>query len=378
MIEPIELGVSDFVSLLNQTLAMAYPEVIIKGELANFRVSKNQWVYFDLKDDISSVKFFGTVYNLPGPLEEGMLLRVKGQPRLHAKYGFSINVMLIQPTGEGSIKKAAQLLQAKLTAEGLFDESRKRLLPYPPSRIGLITSKQSAAYSDFIKIINARWRGVRIQLVDVKVQGESAPLQITEAIQRINSEAEPPEVVVIIRGGGSAEDLAAFNTEQVTRAIAVSRVPTLVAIGHEIDWSLAELAADRRASTPSNAAELLVPDWQRVKAELTAKSLQLNRFVNNQITSKRLNIAHHLEILDQALNHIIRQAVAKLTSQQQILSAINPDSILKRGYAIVRQNKRPVRSISSINSNNAVNVQLIDGEFQASVIDIHLSGGKVQ
>src|SRR5665213_485264 len=144
-----------------------------------------------------------------------MLLKVRGQPRLHQLYGFSVNVMSIRPAGEGTIKRAAQLLQAKLAAEGLFEESRKRALPYPPARIGLVTSKQSAAYADFIKVLNARWRGVNIELIDVQVQGEVAPAQIAAAIEQFNAQAEPPETLVIIRGGGSAEDLAAFSTEQV-------------------------------------------------------------------------------------------------------------------------------------------------------------------
>src|SRR5690554_6110271 len=149
MASDIVFSVSDFVGVLNQTLEHAYPNVVIVGELANFKVSKNRWVYFDLKDEYASVRFFGTVYNLPGPLEDGMMLQVRGNPRLHPLYGFSVSVQTIQPVGEGSLKKAAALLQAKLTAEGLFEESRKRPLPYPPARIGLITSGESAAYADF-------------------------------------------------------------------------------------------------------------------------------------------------------------------------------------------------------------------------------------
>jgi len=144
----IELGVSDFVALLNQTLEYAYPGVVITGELANFRVSKNKWVYFDLKDEQASVKFFGSVYNLPGPLEDGMLLKVRGQPRLHPLYGFSVTISSIRPAGEGTIKRAAALLQAKLAAEGLFDEARKRPLPYPPARIGLLRSTRERRFGE--------------------------------------------------------------------------------------------------------------------------------------------------------------------------------------------------------------------------------------
>src|SRR5512146_831098 len=200
----LELGVSQFVALLNQTLEYAYPNVVVTGELANFRVSRNKWVYFDLKDELASVKFVGSVYNLPGPLEDGMLLKVRGQPRLHPLYGFSVNVMSIQPAGEGTIKRAAALLKAKLAAEGLFDESRKRSLPYPPAGIGLIASEQSAAYADFMKILNACWRGINVRVIDVQVQCEAAPEQIAAAFEQFNAEAELPEAIVRIRGGGSA------------------------------------------------------------------------------------------------------------------------------------------------------------------------------
>ena len=203
----VVFSVSDFVALVNQTFEYAFNSVVIRGELANFKVSKNRWVYFDLKDDESSVRFFGTVYMLPGPLEDGMMLEVQGNPRLHSQFGFSVNVQTMRPVGEGSIKKAASLLQAKLETEGLFDAERKRVLPYPPERIGLITSRESAAYADFMKILNARWRGLNLDFVDTNVQGEQAAEQIVAAIQRLNQLAEPPEVLILIRGGGSADDL---------------------------------------------------------------------------------------------------------------------------------------------------------------------------
>ena len=158
MSELLILGVSDFVTYVNQTLETAYPYVTIEGELANFRVSRNRWVYFDLKDAEASVRFFGTVYALPGPLEDGMVLRVSGNPRLHSQFGFSVNVQTITPVGEGSLRRAADLLAAKLQAEGLFALERKRVLPYPPRRIALLTADKSAAYVDFLKILNARWR----------------------------------------------------------------------------------------------------------------------------------------------------------------------------------------------------------------------------
>jgi exodeoxyribonuclease VII large subunit len=363
----LEMTVSEFVALLNQTLEYAYPNVVITGELANLRVSKNRWVYFDLKDELATVKFFGTVYQLPGPLEDGMLLKVRGQPRLHQLYGFSVNVMSIQPAGEGTIKRAAELLRVKLMAEGLFEESRKRSLPYPPARIGLVASKQSAAYADFIKILDARWQGVTIEHIDVQVQGEVAPAQIVGAIEQFNARAEPPEVLVVIRGGGSAEDLAAFSTEQVTRAVAGSRVPTLVAIGHEIDLSLAELAADRRASTPSNAAELLVPDRAQARLALRTSVEQLQ-----QAGRRQFQLAHsHLQLqaaeLEQRVRQILNQAATAVKNQSQLLDALNPQAILRRGYAIVRQGGQPVRGVRTLSTGGIVDVQVSDGGFTATV-----------
>jgi exodeoxyribonuclease VII large subunit len=370
----LELGVSQFVALLNQSLEYAYPDVIITGELANLRVSRNRWVYFDLKDDTASVKFFGSVYQLPGPLEDGMLLKVRGAPRLHPLYGFSVNVASIRPAGEGTIKRAAQLLQAKLTAEGLFDETRKRGLPYPPRRLGLITSKQSAAYADFIKILNARWNGLDVELIDVQVQGEAAPAQLTAAIEQFNAAAEPPEVLAIIRGGGSAEDLAAFSSEQVTRAVAASRVPTLVAIGHEIDLSLAELAADRRASTPSNAAELLVPDRQHVLNNLQTSITQLDQAARRQLQTASQVLLQQTGQLAQLLEGRLKTVNDGLEKYAQLLNVLNPQAVLRRGYAIVRSEGRAIRGSSRLKAGASVDVELAQGGFKAAVSQIN--GGK--
>src|SRR5581483_12363015 len=148
---------ADFIAALNQTLEFAYPSVVIEGELSNFRVSKNRWVYFDLKDELASVPLFGTVYSLPGPLEDGLTIRVVGMPRMHPRFGFSVNFQSILPVGEGSLKKAADLLLQKLSAEGLFEPERKRPLPQIPETIGLVTAAGSAAAADFEKILNERW-----------------------------------------------------------------------------------------------------------------------------------------------------------------------------------------------------------------------------
>ncbi|MEI8338586.1 MAG: exodeoxyribonuclease VII large subunit [bacterium] len=363
----VELSVSEFVGLLNQNLEYSFSGVTISGELANLRVSKNRWVYFDLKDDYSTVKFFGTIYNLPGPLEEGMMLRVKGQPKLHNLYGFSVNVQKISLAGEGSIKRAAELLKAQLLKEGLFDPSRKRTLPYPPQKIGLIASEQSAAYADFIKIINARFSGLEIYFIDVQVQGEPAPEQITKAIESFNEHSEMPEVLVVIRGGGSAEDLAAFNTELVTRAVAASRIPTLVAIGHEIDISLAELAADCRASTPSNAAELLTPDKKHLISNLANYQSSLESGLQNTLNNAQQKLASKSDNLQSLLITKFDQIKQVYISKTDLLEALSPHNILQKGYAIIYKDNRPVSSVKKLRVDDKINIVLGDGKVSTQV-----------
>ena len=363
----VELGVSDFVALLNQTMEYAYPSVSITGELANLRVSKNRWVYFDLKDDSSSVKFFATVHHLPGPLEDGMILRVRGTPKLHNLYGFSVTVSSMQPAGEGTIKRAAELLEAKLLQEGLFDPARKRALPYPPRHIGLIASRQSAAYADFIKILNARWQGTDVSLIDVQVQGEPAPAQIIAALEQFNKLSTPPDVLVIIRGGGSAEDMAAFSTEQVTRAVAASRIPTLVAIGHEVDVCLAELAADMRGSTPSNAAELLVPDRQYALTELSAQRTRVHDLALSRITAARMHQSQQSELLISGMRAQLANASHSLRTRAQLLTALSPQAILQRGYVLVRRDAHVVRRAAELTAGDSVTLQFADTEITALI-----------
>jgi exodeoxyribonuclease VII large subunit len=282
-------------------------------------------------------------------------------------YGFSINVQTMQPAGEGSIKRAAELLQAKLTAEGLFAPERKRLLPYPPQRIGLITSRQSAAYADFIKILNARWGGISIELIDVQVQGDAAPEQIIAAVEQFNQRATPPDVLVLTRGGGSADDLAAFSTESVTRAVAASRIPTLVAIGHEIDISLAELAADQRASTPSNAAETLVPDRRAALQNLAGYRRQLHGWIDGALAAARVGLQQAVTQAGQATERLLQQEQQRVAQQRLLLRLLDPAAVLQRGYAVVRYDSKFVRSVQGLKPGTKISIQLSDGTRDATV-----------
>jgi len=361
---------TDFVAVFNQTLELSYPIVAIEGELSDFSISKNRWLYFSLKDQDASVKFFGSVYQLPGPLSDGLSVRAVGSPRLHPRFGFSISLHSIAPIGEGSIKKAADLLQKKLAAEGLFDVDRKRALPYAPDRVGLITAEKSAAAADFIKIMAERWGGSRIELADVYVQGDRAPLQLVEAISYFNQSSRPPEVLVITRGGGSGEDLAAFNDERVVRAVAASRIPTLVAVGHETDLSLAELAADMRASTPSNAAQLLMPDKHQELVNLQGTRAVLRRQLIGAYSNRRLMLSNHKDVVTNTVTNLLSAERQRLSSLRQLAMVYDPLNALKRGYGLVRAAGKPVKSIGQIAKGDELTIELHDGTIESKATGV--------
>lgn len=358
---------SEFVAVFNQTLEFAYPVVIIEGELCNFRISKNKWLYFSLQDVQATVDFFGSVFQLPGPLEDGLKVRVVGQPKLHPRYGFSINLLSITPAGEGSLKKAADLLAQKLEAEGMFAPQRRRILPPLPQKIGLITAAGSAAAADFVKILADRWGGLEILLHDAYVQGDQAASSLISAVDYFNRAAKIVDVLVITRGGGSTDDLAAFNDERVVRAIAASRIPTLVAIGHESDLSLAELAADQRASTPSNAAQLLVPDKKIIMAEFVSTRKALLKVLRGGLNQRSEKIIQSREYLSSQVFLLLKKRQDELAALKKIITIFDPKSALRRGYAIVSSAGRHISSAKHLAGGDSLNIELRDGKIAATV-----------
>jgi exodeoxyribonuclease VII large subunit len=275
------------------------------------------------------------------PLEDGMMVAVLGRPRLSDKWGFSVSVQSVQPVGEGSIKRTFELMKAKLEAEGLFDVERKRPLPEFPTKIGVISSTQAAGYADFLKILNARWGGMRVDVAQTLVQGVHAPGQIIRAIEHFNQAGEPPDVIVIVRGGGDPDDLAAFNDEALVRAVAASRIPTLVGIGHEVDTTLVDLAADVRAATPSNAAQLLVPDRRELieRSRNTVRSIVLN--LQPRLEDYRREVANLLEQGERLIDQRIHVLKDETIATARLLRQYDPAVVLARGYALVRGTVAP-------------------------------------
>jgi len=333
--QPI-FSVSDFIAVVNQTFEYAYPNIEIEGEVASFKVNQGKFIFFDIKDKGGSVGCFMTVWQLRVPIEDGMKVIVSAVPKLTQWGKFSLTVKAVRPSGEGALKKSFELLKAKLYAEGLFAPERKRQLPAAPSHIAVISSMQSAGYADFIKILGDRWGGMRVDVAHVQVQGSSAPDQIIRAIDYFNQQEALPEVIVIIRGGGSADDLAAFNDELLVRSVAGSRVPTLVGVGHETDESLADLAADVRAATPSNAAQILVPDKEEIiraihvqVSSLLPRMLQL---ISQYQQTINLQLISTLKVIESSID----DQQLRLSGLKSILAQLSPNMVLARGYALVR------------------------------------------
>lgn len=357
MSEMPNLTPTEFVAAVNDTLEYAYSAVLITGEVASFKVNQGKWVFFDIKDEETSVGCFMSIWNLRVPLEDGMKVVVRGVPKI-TKWGkFSFTVTAVQPVGQGSIKKAYELLKKKLAAEGLFDAAKKRGIPEDLTRLGVISSVQAAGYADFIKIINARWGGMKVTVAHTQVQGMDAPEQIVRALSYFNERSEV-QMIAILRGGGSADDLSCFNDEKLVRAVAGSRIPVICGIGHEVDESLCDLACDVRASTPSNAAEMLTRDraseTEKVKsliartgrdlmAQVDAATLdnrgKVKRISSGVLTKfiepMRIENRHKIEQVSKKIQGEMTILTNNVANRLKLLEALNPEKVLKQGYAII-------------------------------------------
>ena len=345
MSEVPKLTPTEFISLVNQTLEYAYQSVVLIGEISSFKINQKKWVFFDLKDEESKVSCFMTTYQLRMPLEDGMKVLIRGVPKLTKWGSFSLTVQAIQPVGEGSIKKSLELLKKKLAAEGLFDPAKKRPMPENLSKVGVISSTQAAGYADFVKILNERWGGLKVLTAHTQVQGLDAADQIIRAIKYFN-EHDNVEIIAIIRGGGSADDLAVFNDENLVRAIAASKIPVITGIGHEVDESLADLAADIRASTPSNVAQMLTKDRKAEIAKLESTIARVGQVIIS-------NINNALRENSQKVTNISRDIVVKITTmlndikqKMRMIEAMNPEKVLRQGYAIISGKVSPGEKIT--------------------------------
>lgn len=416
MEEPKILSVKDFLALVNDTLAMIPSEgFVIEGEVSDYKISQGKWINFDLKDESVDMKVpcFMTIYKLGMPIASGMRVRARGSARVFERFGkFSLNIDEVIPVGEGALQKAYIELKKKLTAEGIFDIRRKRSIPQFPERIGLITSKEAAAYGDFMRLLGNRMGGLTVIHADCHVQGQYAVSEILGAFQSLAElpENERPQVIVLTRGGGSLEDLHAFNDERVVRAVFSSSIPVIVGVGHERDESLCDFAADVRASTPSNAAEILVQSrtelmrlcrisedrmWygmsegirkynQRIERSLQVFDHAISRTghgihdtvtrFTNSFDRFRLSVMQtreHIERRERSVLSLFESTVLRVRERvdglARLIKNVDPTLVLARGYSIIRKSGELVRSSTQLAPGDLFSVQLSQGTFDAEV-----------
>jgi len=392
--KPVALSVSAAVELINQQLfSIAGPNMLIEGEVSEFSVSQGKWVRFTLKDleDGALLKCFLTVYQLQVEIENGDKIIVGATPKVYPRYGqLTLNVNTIEIVGAGALAQQLERLRKKLEAEGLFAVDRKRALPLYPEKIGLIASRESAAYSDFLRILQNRWGGVEVQSLHVAVQGERAVPDIVGALGYVNQlpVEDRPDVLVLTRGGGSLEDLAAFNDEQVVRSVFASVVPIVVGIGHERDESLAEYAADVRASTPSNAAERVVPDKDSVLNQIEMTERRLVDRVQDAVQTRMYGVESAVAKLTRVMQSLAFEVNRVMTTVQNVgdvllheltrykervegmgryLKEMDPVRVLSRGYAIVHAGDAVLKDASKVGQGDTIQVQLAHGTIRADV-----------
>jgi len=366
----------------------------VRGEISNFKQYPSGHCYFTLKDANSALKcvmFRSRAQYLRFLPQNGMQVVAGGTISVYERDGvYQLYVDSLMPEGTGDLALAFEQLKKKLSAEGLFDQSRKQPLPAFPKKIGVVTSPAGAVLRDIYRVSKRRWPSVQLVLYPVQVQGEGAAEQIARGIDFF-AEEYAVDVIIAGRGGGSMEDLWAFNEEPVVRAIAACPVPLISAVGHETDFTLADFAADVRAATPSQAAELAVPDRAEVKRQVENLTSQLTRQMRREIDLRRQRLDHVLQ------SRVMRQPQSMLaerrqrldfllaglqnTAKQELqnkshglklllnrLAAINPAAVLGRGYGIVTKQDKLVSSINAVEIDDEIQLSLTDGSLKARVL----------
>ena len=349
------------------------PSIWVEGEVTEFRRQQGwQSVFFTLKDSTDGACLSvsmprGRFDGLRLDLADGMTVHVFGRPELYKARGvFQLRALSIEPLGLGAVLAGLERLKQKLAAEGLFAPERKRPLPVLPRRIGVLTGNEAAAKRDFVTAVQARFPAANLLVAQTYVQGQAAPAAIAATMQTLAREPEV-DVIVLTRGGGSFEDLLPFSDERVIRAVAECDVPVVSAVGHEQDTPLCDHAADVRASTPTAAARLVVPNERELRERLDTARAALARGAGAAVERARSSLTRDRERLDRAPALLVERKRAGLEGLVGRLQALSPRKTLARGYAIVRTDNGIVRSGTELESGSRVDVELAEGGFGARV-----------
>jgi len=346
--------------------------VSVVGELTNLtRHSSGHW-YFSLKDETSTLRCFlprDRVERLRFELEEGMKITSYGAVSVYERGGsYSLNIREIDVEGEGELKKAFDLLVKKLSKEGLFDEDRKKPIPYFPKKIGVVTSPTGAAIRDIISTVRRRNPLIDIIIYPSLVQGPDAAESICEGIRFFNKEYPKLELMIVGRGGGSAEDLWCFNEESLAREIAKSKIPVISAVGHEVDYLISDYVADLRAATPTAAAEIAAPDIENYIDVINSNSpSRLFTVLSDRLEDEEMHLYHILDINDAAIDSILSNAQHKLSMLKLDIESYNPYSQLDKGYIIASKDDKWITSTKKLKLGDEIKLMFKDGKIDCVV-----------
>ena len=391
-------SVTELNGVISEILQQTFLNITLEGEISNFKPSAAGHIYFTLKDSasaISAVMFRGAAYKLAFQPKDGDKVRVTGSISVYSPRGtYQIIINKMEMAGSGNILQLLEERKKKLAAEGLFDQSRKKHLPFFPRTIGVVTSPTGAAIRDILQITKRRNPNINVIILPAIVQGSEAAATIVKMIEIANF-YELCDLLIVGRGGGSLEDLLPFSEESVVRAVAASKIPTISAVGHEIDWALCDYAADKRAATPSAAAELAVPLMADLQQSVTFYRDSLYSEIKQKVERTRLMLRgfnpDSLEIrfrsiqqpllnrfanakmaLNQNISDKIRDIRNKIEQQKTVLENASPKTIFARGYSMVIDKKtgKIVRDASTLSKNSEIEITPASGKISAVVTEI--------
>lgn len=393
------LSVAQLTAQIKNKLEGEFTSVWVVGEISNYSRPQSGHSYFTLKDDqaqIRAVMWRSAAAKLKFDVADGLDVVCHGHIDVYAPRGsYQLVVDELQPKGVGALELAIRKLREKLAAEGLFDAARKRKLPAFPRRVAFVTSPTGAAIHDFLQVLRRRWRGVDVLVIPARVQGDGAAQEIVAGIRLANRVNPRPDVLIVGRGGGSLEDLWSFNEEPVVRAIAASKIPTVSAVGHEIDVTLADLVADVRALTPSEAAERIVPAADEIGARVRAYEQRLRHAAHRRVMWLRARFdgvvaqrpfrrpfdlihdrSRRLDELtmhgNSAVHRLLREYEGRLATMAGKVDSLSPLAVLARGYTITQDahTGRVMRAASDLRTGQSIVTLFSDGSATSKIESI--------
>lgn len=346
----------------------------VTGEITNLKYHSSGHVYFSITDENSKINcFFPSSYvkNLQIKLNDGLKVIISGYINVYKKGGtYTLFVRSIELCGEGNLAAAFEMLKKKLDAEGLFAQEHKKPIPAFPHKIGIVTSETGAALQDILKIIKSRTSLVDLVIFPVLVQGPDAAADIASTLDRINASFDDLDTLIVGRGGGSSEDLWPFNDERLARAIYRCKIPIISAVGHEIDFTISDFVADRRAETPTAAAEMAVPDTNELRSRIEIYRNNLTVQMNNKIKLDQLTADNYLLEMRNKLSSLLTSAEHRLEKYNLILEENNPRNILNKGYSFMQTTDgKTVTSVSSVKPEEEYSITLKDGIVRVRAIE---------